>query len=270
MIDLTTYELGLSFISSGFLNESNENDKDISRQLNAIKRLLRMHGAKSRDLRKNLKNNQVKGEIIDDWDQLYHDIWGNNFLNSIYDEAAFSMSAVGMLAPFVESMMHSLFINFGKEHDHSKSIIPQINVNRISPQNGRPSNKRWDVRYFYDDESGKYSNAIAKGIIQLSEITKIIQQLTSQEKSAILLLFEYRHFMFHNGFEWPQYIKNKFLKKCTQYNWSAKWYTTSKQGKEPHIFYITEDFVEEILELITKYIDGCGLIMDAAYSKPTS
>jgi hypothetical protein len=55
-------------------------------------------------------------------------------------------------------------------------------------------------------------------------------------------LFEYRNYMFHNGFEWPQARCAQFAARIDKSGWQD-WFSTFTRGGEPWIFYMTEAFI---------------------------
>lgn len=99
-------------------------DLDYESQLNAIKNLLQRHHRANQQISDEIKEieahaRQLTGilnqQAIDDWLDRLH--------TSVYQDAAHSMAAVGMLAPLVESIYHQIFLKLS-DFNLSQSLLP--------------------------------------------------------------------------------------------------------------------------------------------------
>src|SRR5262249_45747947 len=127
------------------------------------------------------------------------------FQETVYAEAAYSMGAVGMLAPFLETIFHQAFLAMGREL-YSEATPP--------PSHDRwtmTTAEKWDCRYVL--ENRKLKKNLVKGVLQISEATGVLSYLPSDLQLRLQALFSYRNAMFHNGFEWPQQERDKFEAK---------------------------------------------------------
>lgn len=122
---------------------------------------------------------------------------------SVFQDAAHSMGAVGMLAPFVESMFHQGLLAVGER------LIDAGQVPSTVPRFAEaPPAKRWDCHYVW--KAGKARKELAEGIIQLSNSVGLSPHLPSDINRMLTALFQYRNKMFHNGFEWPAATREAF------------------------------------------------------------
>ena len=130
--------------------------------------------------------------------------------DSIYQSAAHSMAAVGMLAPLIESIFRRAFQCIGEELP-TKDLVKRI------------------LRVI-DDES-----------IGMSEY------MPEKLKPTLEALFQYRNKMFHNGFEWPADERRKFDSNLSQ--WPEGWFERSTSGSEPWMFYMTTMFISHCIDI---------------------
>ena len=157
----------------GYLNVFSIEGPDYDTQLVAIRNLLFRQGKADQELEKQIDAMgavAANDRAVDEWVDLLH--------TSIYQDAAHSMAAVGMIAPFFESMFGRLLRNMGRELD-------------------RKDLKRKGIG--------------EKIIVHLKE-AGLLPYLPDGLDSTLLALFAYRNRMFHNGFEWPQKECSKFEK----------------------------------------------------------
>ena len=160
---------------------------------------------------------------------------------SVYFDAANSMSSVGMIAPTIESIMYEVFQNIGK-----KFGVKILNENSL--RKSLSKKYMWDCHYYM--EEGKSKKNIVKGIMQLLQDTQLNTFLPSDFDNIIDALFSYRNNIFHNGFEWPKNIKDKFQKKINDSNWPDTWFSCSTSNNEPWIFYMTDKFQNQCLKML--------------------
>lgn len=145
---------------------------------------------------------------------------GKNFL-----DAAHSMAAVGLIAPFMESL-------FG----------------RI-------------VRYFKDEqtwESSRRRVGIAKAFLQIADDIDLRRHLPDDLDTTVSALFLYRNKMFHCGLEWPEKDRTNFAKRVHSDGWTGC-FSRAQPGKEPRFFYMTKGFIERCMDTIYDIIDGVGV-----------
>lgn len=100
--------------------------------------------------------------------------WVENLHYSCYLDAAHSMAAVGMIAPFLESLLRAEF---------------------------RRVERKWPDEDFVTDVV-KYASSVG-----------LIDHMPTDFEKTLRALYVYRNRMFHLGFEWPPKKREKFKKK---------------------------------------------------------
>ncbi|MBU2714533.1 hypothetical protein, partial [Zooshikella harenae] len=119
-------------------------------QLDAIKSLLKNNSQEYKKLNKKIDD----ANSGDDFADLVE--------HSIYILSAHSMAAVGMLAPFTESLFYTSFKKIGEYYQNYDLSLPNGRRKKIE------ENKMWDCHY-YLNQNGKTSKGITKGILQLAD-----------------------------------------------------------------------------------------------------
>lgn len=228
-------------------------DIDFELQLAAISDLLALtRGAKS-ELTAKMKEMDQLARSSTDWrNDYYVELWGEHFYISVYQDAAHSMAAVGMLAPFVESLFFQGFTAVGRDLYHGNTNVP-------SSQRAEAAGRLfWDCGSFYNGHRWEFN--LVKGIMQLAESCALKQYLPEDTGLVLEALFAYRHKMFHCGFEWPQEERHKFSERIRNSNWSEQWLSKATRENEPWIFYMTREFVELIFVRIGEWIEAFGML----------
>ena len=130
---------------------------------------------------------------------------------SMYEDAARSMAAVGLLAPLIESLFKQL---------------------------SRVLKREWPRR-------ADAANTIVE-LVEAEAITAMPQNLGPTLKA----LFEYRNKMFHHGLEWPPSERTAFAKRICDMDWPSSWFGEAMDGPEPRIFHLSPGFITHCLGLI--------------------
>ena len=203
---------------------------DVDAQLLAIKSLIRRNQRADEELEQEIKDlyeqarrtTEVRNSPYQD------DRWVDETYQSFFQDAAHSMAAVGMLAPFIESLFTAIFPRLPKE---------------------RKKNKH---------------EGIAKVIPQLAESNGLSQFFPDDYNKVLDALYLYRNKMFHNAFMWPKDKRNKFQKTIKKRGWPQNWfkeipYKDSRKSTEtPWIFCMSVEFIEYCLLTVEKILDGYG------------
>jgi len=145
------------------------------------------------------------------------DNWVGLVEMSCYQDAAHSMAAVGMLAPFIESVFRSAFRYIGDE---------------LPP---------WEL---------------VKNIVKRVKGVGMEEYLPSDLEPTLSALFQYRNNMFHGGFEWSSKRLKEFERLLKKNRWPLEWFSWATSDDEPWMFYMTPAFVEHCLEMFEKVIKG--------------
>lgn len=221
---------------------------DYDAQLRAIHGLLRRHRQADEELSKEIKaieefakqaSGTANDRAVDEWvDHLHH---------SVFQDAAHSMAAVGMFAPFLESLFQHAFVNardFLERHGWS------------APDHARwkiPSDQHWDCQYVYPGR-----RHFVAGVMELAAITGLSDFLPAGLKKTLDALFGYRNKMLHLGFEWPQPERLAFAKAIAANDWEPSWFSKATSGGEPWIFYLSQSFIDHCLATIDDILNGLG------------
>jgi hypothetical protein len=222
-----------------------ELDFDIDAQLAAIRILLRQNVeaqtalgdeiARIESKARTLTGAQNERAVDASVDLIHH---------SVYQAAAHSMAAVGMLAPFVETLFFRSFNSMGL---------------RFFPATVEVSNHarwelaralQWDCHYVFRDK--RRQKNLVEGILQLADATGLAPKLPARFEPMVRLLFRYRNDNFHHGFEWPRDVRERFEKQ----QWPTAWIEKAMTGEEPWIFYLSDDFIKECLTIIDEVLNA--------------
>ncbi|MGJ5814537.1 hypothetical protein [Paludibaculum fermentans] len=178
--------------------------------------------------------------------------FGVTFYLSVYQSAAHSMAALGMLAPMYESMFYQAFqgirtryfVTAGISSDHHRCKM-------TDPESF------WNCHYHYERKTTVVTENLVSGILQLAKAVGLKKHLPDGLPRMLEALFDYRNFMFHNGFEWPRERCKEFAAHVEQKSWQA-WFSNSTRGGEPWIFFMTEEFIIHCFDMIHRLLDGFG------------
>ena len=138
---------------------------------------------------------------------------------SCYQDAAHSMAAVGMIAPFIESFFRAYFRSIGKE-------LPDRHL--------------------------------VKNILKRIEEVGMEEYMPPDLKATLSALFEYRNNMFHGGFEWSLERLKRFQAQLSENRWPSDWFSWATFDDEPWMCYMTSDFIAHCLDMaegVTKGIE---------------
>jgi hypothetical protein len=226
---------------------------DFEEQLIAVEGLLRRNKAADAQLESERK------EIIDfikrssgSAHERALDESGENFYAMVYQGAAHSMAALGMLAPMYESMFYHGFQGVRRRY-FGLTVIP--------PNTRRPISDPdmfWDCHNCYDRETRAVKEqSLVGGIMQLAKAIGLKEHLPKGLPKTIEALFDYRNFMFHNGFEWPKERCAEFQEHIEKQGWQS-WFSKATRGKAPWIFYMTDEFIDHCIGMIHKLLDAFG------------
>lgn len=231
-------------------------DLDYDAQVMAIHLLLSRQRRADDELANEIKRMESHSSVrhgqwaVDQWVNLLHD--------SVYQSAAHSMAAVGMLAPLVESMFYEAFRRVREQ------LFPASSLQSSHLHWKLSGDDAWDCHFFYIKQ-GRHKNLV-EGITQLAEAVGLSTYLPKDLKPTLQALFEYRNKMFHCGFEWPVDERKKFAKRIgdastkgsEEERWSSSWFNKAESAGEPWVFYLTDAFVEHCLDRIDRIIEGVG------------
>ncbi len=230
------YEVQLIAISAP-LRHNDEADADTDKQIKEVEEYARKTSGS--------RNQQA----VDEWVDLLH--------GSTYQSTAHSMAALGMLAPFYESMFFQAFQGIRKRY-FGVAMVP-----RGHPRAGMTDpDDFWDCHLLYNPNTKKKEKKLVPGIEQLADAVGLAAHLPTDLHKTLEALFSYRNKMFHGGFEWPKNECEKFTKRIEQEQWQA-WFSFATHGDEPWIIYMTEAFINHCFDLVHKLLDAFGAFCKA-------
>ncbi len=191
-----------------------------------------------------------KDRAVDDWVDLMHD--------SVYQGAAHSMAAVGMLAPFIESVFCGGFATIREELFEDDN--PPYDTHPHARWESATKNQ-WDCHFVY--KRGRQAKDLVEGIFELAEAVGLYPHLPKDLKPMMKALFAYRNRMFHWGFEWPPEERDAFAKHIATEKWPSDWFATATTDGKPWIFYLKDVFVDRCIERIGQVVNGIGAYVEA-------
>jgi hypothetical protein len=167
---------------------------------------------------------------------------------SVYDDAARSAAAVGMLAPFLENLFVGIFRGIGKM---GKDVLGH---ETRSDRSLRAIGLFWDPHLYYAKD--EIREDLPAGIMQLAEAAALLPFFPADLKPALDALFGYRNMMLHNGFEWPPEKRASFGNRVKQ--WPSDWFGCATTNHKPWVWYMTDKFIERVLTLIDQVLEATG------------
>lgn len=136
-----------------------------------------------------------------------------------FQDAAHSMAAVGMIAPYVESLFKDAF-------------------------------KESDIDWPRQD--------IVRNLINGIESMGLKKFMPGDLEVTLTALFEYRNKMLHNSFEWPLEVRKRFARRLENSEWPPEWFSSASIEDDPWMFYMTETFIDHCIDTIQKIAVGIG------------
>jgi hypothetical protein len=162
------------------------------------------------------------------------------FYEAIYADAAFSHSAVSVLAPLFESI-------FDHESAAFKSHFANHLDSLVCHQRKRAPEQFWKYSRYLKDE-GDWVGDIGKGVIQFINVFGIMGKFPQNFAAVVEALFTYRNCAFHGGFEWAVKRRKKFREDIDKNKWQD-WFENSRSAGQPWMFMMTEKFVQTCFDM---------------------
>ena len=233
-------------------------ERDLEAQLLAIRGALSRNQQSDAAVAAEIKELDEQIRTYAGGDQRYQmyleDQWIDALHDTAFQDAAHSMAAVGMLAPFVESLFVSIFSGL-REYEQSN-----YNASSDDPRIAASSNDFWDPHFVFDQ--GRRRKDIVAGIGRLARTTGLSEYLPSDYVKMLSALFAYRNKLFHLGFEWPIEEGIKFDERVKSGDWPAEWFQKATRDDEPWIFYMSDEFIRHCLKTIDEVLEGVGAYLE--------
>ena len=176
--------------------------------------------------------------------------WIDRMHYSIYQDAAHSMAAVGLIVPFVESFFFQSFRAIGRE------MMDESSAPNDHERWQRAAEDQWDCRFLW--KNGRRIKNIVEGIIQLVDALDMKEHMPDDLQLTLSALFAYRNKMFHCGFEWPLKERKRFEQGLSRSRWPEEWFSKAVRGDQPWVFYMSPTFVAHCLDRTEQIIEGIG------------
>jgi hypothetical protein len=228
---------------------------DIELQLIAIQALLRRNAEADAVLETEAKALQERAARLSGWaNDRALDESGTLFFHGVYQGAAHSMAAVGMIAPLTETVLERL-LRFLPE------VADPSGFNRGHRRWQVEEGKRWNCKLAVEKDGAEKGDFL-RGVPQILDALGQSRLLDGQRRMQFEALFRYRNNMFHNGMEWPIELRLRFERDRKA--WPDSWFATAETGTAPWIIYMTPEFVELCLSFVETFADSVGdLIREA-------
>lgn len=234
-------------------------DLDYKSQLIAIRRLLDLHRNAEAEHTAEIKaveqlvRSPVRTRSRDPFtealeEQSREQNWVDHLHYSVYHDAAHSMAAVGLIAPFVESIFYQSFRSIERE------MTNKVSLPSDHKRWGLPAEDQWNCHYVW--ENGRQRANLVKGIMQLVHAVDLTGYLPDDLRLTLSALFEYRNKMFHCGFEWPLERRIHFDQRLS--GWPKDWFIKATSGDAPWVFYMSPVFIVHCLDRTEDIVAGIG------------
>ncbi len=174
------------------------------------------------------------------------DEWVDHLHDRVFVEAAHSMAAVGMLAPFIESLFTQAYLGIQR-------LFEREGLRLAAPRCSMRASKRWDPHF--KAAGGKN---LVDGIFELAAATDLTVYLPPDLRPTLEALYMYRNRNFHHGFEWPMPERMGFSQTIIDKNWPSDWFDKSATGGNPWILYLSDSFVRNCLDMIENLLERFG------------
>jgi len=222
---------------------------DYDAQLYAIRNLLGRHSRADRELSKEIEkidafakrasasaSERAVDERVD-------------YLNQfVFQGAAHSMAAVGMLAPFTESLFKQAFAGI-RDRFNRLGRAPKGHVRWTMS-----ADKQWNCSYVSRPPGQKH---LVNGVIELADAVGLASDLPPELWKTLSALFAYRNKMFHLGFEWPNPQLAAFEKRIKAEDWEH-WFNQASSDGKAWIFYLNDSFVNHCLTTMEQIFSSLG------------
>ena len=228
-------------------------DFELEAQLLAIKSLLRRNQEAEESLQRDIDALHEQARQVEeatkgiDYPPYQDNVWVDGVFESFFHDAANSMAAVGMLAPFMEALFAAIFQNIRKHEKQSS----QVHGNQSKQASENECN---DI--YSEFKELRKTKGFVKAVTQLADSVGLTDLFPNDYIKTLEALFCYRNAMFHQGFVWTEDERRNFLDRIRQHQWPTDWFHTTDQNEKPYIFYMSNEFIEYCLKTIDGILDG--------------
>jgi hypothetical protein len=230
-------------------------DIDLEAQMAAVRSLIRRNREADAALEAEISELEAQVKTLEENEAgIAEAFWVGQMEHSVFQDAANSMAAVGMLAPMFEAIFTNLFAALGRA-TNSKPLF-HSSEEALTARKQRAIADHWDPHVVFDSK-GRREDLVA-GILQLATDTGLEAHLPSDYGKVITGLFLYRNMMFHNGFEWPVERRDAFAKQIKNQGLPDAWFRSSFRNHQPWIYYMSTVYVDRCLALVGEVLTAVG------------
>ncbi|MCW3837262.1 hypothetical protein ACFQ1E_14205 [Sphingomonas canadensis] len=235
-------------------------DADLEAQLRAIRGQLHQHAQADAALQDDIKDLAERAsKASGEYGMHLENSWVDEMHGSVFQDAAQSASAIGMLAPLLESLFVGIF---GGIRDIEPPVRPVALAGTRATRASDPD--FWDPHFVFSAK-GKKSKDVLRGIVQLIETTGLAPRMPADYAQMLGAIFGYRNKMLHHGFEWPPAERTKFEATIGRQGWPSNWFDRSQTNGETWIIYMSDVLIRHTLTRIDEMLDGIGAFIQARY-----
>lgn len=235
-------------------------DADLEAQLRAIRGQLHQHAQADAALQDDIKDLAERAsKASGEYGMHLENSWADEMHGSVFQAATQSASAIGMLAPLLESLFVGIF---GGIRDIALPVQPVTLAGLRAAHAADPD--FWDPHLVFN-AAGKKHKDVLLGIMQLVETTGLTAHMPADYARMLGAIFGYRNKMLHHGFEWPPAERAKFEATIVEKGWPADWFDRSTTNGETWIIYMSDVLIRHTLTMIDAMLDGIGAFIQARY-----
>ncbi|RYY07809.1 MAG: hypothetical protein EON55_21090, partial [Alphaproteobacteria bacterium] len=203
---------------------------DLDAQLRAIHSLLRRQAQADAALQREIGELAERAsEASGEYGMHLDNSWADEMHGTVFQDAAHSASAIGMLAPFLESLFVGIF---GGIRNIEVPGQPVTLSGRRAAHAGDP--EFWDPHLVFN-AAGKKSKDVLRGIVELVDATGLMPHMPTDYAMTLGAIFGYRNKILHHGFEWPQAERTNFEATIVREDWPSDWFDRSLTSGETWI-----------------------------------
>lgn len=164
------------------------------------------------------------------------------FYHAGFADLARSHAVICTISAFLESLFKTNF-----------RAVWQRGEIAVSAKDPRLVGLGGNIELFWDLEKCVKREGIAKRIAVILSATGLAKYFGTDFEKEITAIFDYRNQMVHNGFEWPQEVREAFNQRATENNWS-QWFSVATSNHQPWFYTITPEFHETCLQICDRSV----------------
>lgn len=176
-------------------------------------------------------------------DEYRGDLYADDLCELGFLDVAVSHSAIAIFAPYIEGLCKH---EFAALQANGRSGIP-THMRTNQPY-------FWCIQYHVNNEDQK-QKGIAKGIFQMLEALDILKHFPENTEKMLEIIFSFRNYVMHNGFEAKIEERIKFIKTIKANNWEA-YFSWSTTDNEPRMVSLKKEFLNTCLTFCKDIKEG--------------